>query len=140
MLKKYIGKRLTKALDWVKPVDWDNWNMNKITLGIEFFPISYNGKTKIAFIPTGSKDKPAGISTLTDDFILFFDPEKVGSPFYYHIDDIKLYMSDNFDKISASQKIDRDFNHLGYEIDLRDFIASCEKTPSVVTSPSSLDS
>ena len=140
MFKEYVNKRLVKALEWVKPIDWNNWNMNKITLGIEFFPISYDGETKVAFIPTGSKDKPAGISTLTDVYILFYDPEKVGLPFYYHIDDIKVYMSENFEKISKNQGIDREYSHIGYNINFEDCISISEKTPSIVSVPSGRDS
>lgn len=133
MFEEYIIKRIRKVFDYIAPFKFADWSAKKITLAIEFYPVPYNSD-KIAFIPTGSKDMPAGISTISDVYLLFFDEEQVNSPFVYHIDVVKDYMKENLDKISERQNMDEGFNHIGYEIDLSDLISFSEMNPLVLTS------
>ena len=123
-------------MEWIIPFDIENWGLNKVTVNVNFYPVEYDGENGVAFIPTGSADKPHGISLLSDDsFLLFFDPNKQGLPFVLPVSLIKNYMKDNTDKIKKSQTIDRDFAYIGYNVQMKDVISFYDESPLVVTSP-----
>jgi hypothetical protein len=139
MIKEYVEGRLLKVLDWIKPLDvLEGWRPNKMPLVIEFNPIPYRIDTAEAFIITGSKDKPAGVSTLKDDFVLFFDPKRKGTSVYCHADVLKDYIRANFKDLKQGNS--DHYQHIGYFINMKDFTSSCEKSLSVLTSPESHDS
>jgi hypothetical protein len=128
-VSEYVDKRIRRISEIVKPFNPELWNHGKTVISIEFFPIEYDTKDLTAFIPTGSKDKPSGIASINDAFLLFIDKDKNRSSFYYHVDLMKKYMSANPDKLSSRQESDKDFRTIGYRISLEDF-TSFVKNPS----------
>lgn len=134
MLEEYVNKRLITVEERLHPWNWDSWNLGTITIGIEFFPVPYNTNDWTAFIPTGSKDKPDGLSTVNHAFVLFFDKKRKGPQFYYDSGLIREYMSNNRDRLSKHQESNDDYSCIGYKINLKDMFISCGKSPSVVAS------
>ena len=132
MFDRYVEIRLAKGISYLKSFDLNNWKANSTVITIEFFPIMYELATGECFIPTGSKDMPAGISTLKDDYILFYPKEKKGASFYCELNSIKEYLRHNHTKLK--QEMDDDYKTLGYRIKIRDINAFFEKTPFCVIS------
>jgi len=120
-LTSLVEDELERGVRLIKAVEKIADDPQKVELNMQFFPLKVDkddeGNGKV-FIPLGTKDQPAGISTTKYKYALVFDEDFI---LIFSIDVIKSYIKSNFKSLVWS--MDKWYEVMGFEIGLRGLIS-----------------
>ena len=116
----YIRQRVNKSLAKIDLLKESNWILDRITVQLEFVVIEYD-ENGDAFIKTGTREKPDGISLLGDIFVMFVDKERSYNYFYIHVLDLKNYIKHNYSELKDRMSMDKKrYSIIGFNVNIKE--------------------
>lgn len=95
-LDNLVSKKLAKLNEIMKKVEKIDPDPQSVTVGIKFYPIRINEQNE-CFVPFGTKDEPAGLTTTDADYILFMYPD--GELGYVEVEIIKAFIKEHYKEL-----------------------------------------